>query len=171
MCLIIPYKNSWYLGQRQRDGTLLSAEGETWRSWQRFNTAKDQKWKEGERQRGKERKSEMKMEKQVGRKGESDGVWGRKRVRFRLHKYNMNCILWEASKRHNGPMIMSALWGCGEEGVLPSHLQVPGLKPGKLTDSEKRKMFVWAYHKWTNGETVHGKHAVCLQGVISATRD
>lgn len=27
MCLIIPYKNSQYLGQKQRDGTLLSAEG------------------------------------------------------------------------------------------------------------------------------------------------
>lgn len=52
----------------------------------------------------------------------------RKRVRFRLHKYNMNCILWEASERHNGPMIRSALWGRGEETVLPSHLQVSGFK-------------------------------------------
>lgn len=27
MCVIIPHKNSWYLGHKQRDGTLLSAEG------------------------------------------------------------------------------------------------------------------------------------------------
>ena len=55
MCLIISYKNSLYLGQKQRDGTLLSAEGRPSGAGESSTQQKTENRREGMRQREGER--------------------------------------------------------------------------------------------------------------------
>lgn len=159
MCLIIPYKNSWYLGQKQRDGTLLSAEG---RPSGAGKGSTQQKTRRGGKRRDKEkeRKKEGEMGRQKRRKW-----WKRIGGECALGYIN---ITWTVSCERRASSTMGRWSGVLCEGVerrlfylLTCRYQA--LKPRRGIDSGMKKMFLCVVRfKRTRGETTYGtREVVC----------